>query len=699
LQRREPALRPDILNPLFAPVTSLKGIGPRIAKLVEKVAGPTVVHLLWHLPRDVIDRSFAPAIGEAPTGSIVTLTVTVDRHMPGQGRRPYRVRCSDATGFVTLIFFHAHADYLKRALPEGQRRIVSGIVEEWQGEKQMTHPDYILTQAEAEQMPKIEPVYGLTAGLTLKTLGKAVREALDRTPALDEWQDPAFLKKRGWAPWRDALKAAHYPNSRKDLDPTHPHRARLAYDELLANQLALGLVRARMRKLPGRSIKGDGRLQNKVAAALPFRLTGSQHQALSEIDEDMASDGRMLRLLQGDVGSGKTVVALFAMLKAVECGGQAALMAPTEILARQHFATIEPLAKAAGLRVAILTGRDKGTARKEVLEGLADGTIPLVVGTHALFQKDVEFNDLMLAVIDEQHRFGVHQRLTLAAKGRGVDTLVMTATPIPRTLLLTTFGDMDSSRLTEKPAGRKPVDTRTLPVARIEEVIAAIRRALGSGAKVFWVCPLVEESEASDLADAEARFADLKGRFGDIVALVHGRMKGAEKDAAMERFSTGSARILVATTVIEVGVDVPDATIMVIEHAERFGLAQLHQLRGRIGRGDRPSSCLLLYAPPLTETAKARLQILRESDDGFRIAEEDLRLRGGGEILGTRQSGMPEFRLADLSVHGDLLAVARDDVKLILSRDPELTGPRGKALRVMLYLFERDSAVINLRSG
>ena len=437
-------MRPDILNPLFAPVTSLKGIGPRIAKLVEKVAGPTVVHLLWHLPRDVIDRSFAPAIGDAPTGSIVTLTVTVDRHMPGQGRRPYRVRCADATGFVTLIFFHAHADYLKRALPEGQQRIVSGIIEDWQGEKQMTHPDYILTQAEADAMPKIEPVYGLTAGLTLKTLGKSVREALDRAPVLAEWQDPAFLKKRGWAPWRDALKAAHYPNSRKDLEPTHPHRARLAYDELLANQLALGLVRARMRKLPGRSSRGDGRLQNKVAAALPFRLTGSQHQALGEIDEDMASDGRMLRLLQGDVGSGKTVVALFAMLKAVECGGQAALMAPTEILARQHFATIEPLAKAAGLRVAILTGRDKGTARKAVLEGLAEGTIPLVVGTHALFQKDVEFNDLMLAVIDEQHRFGVHQRLTLAAKGRGVDTLVMTATPIPRTLLLTTFGDMES---------------------------------------------------------------------------------------------------------------------------------------------------------------------------------------------------------------------------------------------------------------
>jgi ATP-dependent DNA helicase RecG len=407
----------------------------------------------------------------------------------------------------------------------------------------------------------------------------------------------------------------------------------------------------------------------------------------------------MLRLLQGDVGSGKTVVALLAMLNAVECGGQAALMAPTEILARQHFATIEPLIKAAGLKAAILTGRDKGATRKEVLAGLADGTIPIVVGTHALFQKEVAFGDLMLAVIDEQHRFGVHQRLTLASKGRGVDTLVMTATPIPRTLLLTSFGDMDSSRLTEKPAGRKPIATRTLPLSRIEEVIAAIERALTTGARIYWVCPLVEESEVSDLADAEARFADLKARFGDTVALVHGRMKGPEKDEAMTHFAEGTARILVATTVIEVGVDVPEATIMVIEHAERFGLAQLHQLRGRIGRGDKPSSCLLLYAPPLTETAKARLQILRESEDGFRIAEEDLRLRGGGEILGTRQSGLPEFRLADLASHGDLLAVARDDANLILARDPELESERGKALRVMLYLFERDSAVMNLRSG
>ncbi|MEM9682102.1 MAG: ATP-dependent DNA helicase RecG [Pseudomonadota bacterium] len=692
-------MRPDILNALFAPVTSLPGIGPRIAKLVEKVAGARVVDLLWHLPRGLIDRGFAPSIAEAPEGRIVSLRVTVDKHAPGHGRRPYRVRCSDESGYLTLIFFHPRADYLKRMLPEGQERIVSGTIEVYQDERQMTHPDYMLSPADADSMPKVEPVYGLTGGLTLRTLGKAIREALDRAPDLEEWQDAAFIEKRAWPSWGDALRAAHKPESLRDLEPGTPSRARLAYDELLANQLALTLVRARMKKLPGRAIVGDGHLQRKVAASLPFRLTGSQQQALSEIDADMADSGRMLRLLQGDVGSGKTIVALLAMLKAVECGGQAALMAPTELLAREHFATIEPLVTSIGLTAAILTGREKGSTRASILSGLAVGSISIVIGTHALFQKEVEFDDLMLAVIDEQHRFGVHQRLTLTAKGKGVDTLVMTATPIPRTLLLTTFGDMDSSRLTEKPAGRKPIATRTLPVSRIEEVIDGIARALQTGAKVYWVCPLVEESEVSDLADAEARCADLRHRFGDQVELVHGRMKGPEKDAAMARFAEGDARILVATTVIEVGVDVPDATIMVIEHAERFGLAQLHQLRGRIGRGERESSCLLLYAPPLTETAKARLQIMRETEDGFRIAEEDLRLRGGGEILGTRQSGLPEFRLADLSSHAELLAVARDDANLILSKDPELITDRGKALRVMLYLFDRDSAVANLRSG
>ncbi len=694
-----PPVRPEILFPLFSPVTALSGVGPRIAKLIENVAGPHVVDLLWHLPHGLIDRRFSPPVAEAPDGRLVTLTVRVDKHFPGHGRRPYRIRCGDDSGFITLVFFHARADYLKRLLPEGEKRVISGTVEHWNDELQMTHPDHVVTEAEADTLPRVEPVYGLTAGLTLKTVGKAVRGAIQRVPALPEWQDNAYLNAQGWTDWKTALLAVHAPESEADLEPTTKTRARLAYDELLANQLALGLVRLRMKRLPGRATIGDGRLRNKVTDALPFDLTNSQKTALDEVLADMASEGRMLRLLQGDVGSGKTMVALFAMLNAVEGGGQAALMAPTEILARQHFATLEPLLSVAGIHGAILTAREKGTARKTTLAGLEDGSIDIVVGTHALFQREVGFKNLILAVIDEQHRFGVHQRLDLSGKGHGVDTLVMTATPIPRTLLLTSFGDMESSQLTEKPAGRKPVDTRTIPLNRVEEVIGGLKRALDQDAKIYWVCPLVEESEVSDLADAEARHADLKRRFGDIVELVHGRMKGADKDKAMHRFAEGPARILVATTVIEVGVDVPDATVMVVEHAERFGLAQLHQLRGRIGRGLQRSSCLLLYLPPLTETARARLSILRESEDGFRIAEEDLKLRGGGEILGTRQSGVPVFRLADLAVHQELLAAARDDTKLILARDPELTSPRGAALRTLQYLFERDSAVINLRSG
>ncbi len=693
-------MRPPILNPLFRPSTALTGVGPRIAKLIERLTGPNVVDILWHLPREIIDRHIVPHISAAETGKIVTLTLTVGTHEPSRTKRqPYRVRCTDGTDDLTLVFFHAREDYLRRILPEGELRIVSGAVDRFRDETQITHPDYILAPEDAKNLPLVEPVYPLTEGLTLKTFGKAVRGALEDLPTLPEWQDSAYLGRQNWPNWSVALHTVHAPDGEGALSAETPVRARLAYDELLANQLALQIIRAKMKKRPGRSIKGDGRLTSQVMQSLPFELTGSQRMALAEIAADMAEPSTMLRLLQGDVGSGKTIVALFAMLEAVECGGQAALMAPTEILARQHMATIEPLVSAIGLKVAVLTGRGKAKARREILADLESGEIDIIIGTHALFQETVQLQDLMVAVIDEQHRFGVHQRLNLAAKGKGVDVLVMTATPIPRTLLLTAYGDLETSQLREKPAGRKPIDTRTVPLERLSEVVDALDRHLSNGAKAYWVCPLVEESENIDLAAAEERYAHLKARFGDQIAVVHGRMKAAEKDEAMKRFTDGDARVLVATTVIEVGVDVPDATVMIIEHAERFGLAQLHQLRGRVGRGSNHSSCLLLFAAPLGETARARLKIMRETEDGFRIAEEDLRLRGGGEILGTRQSGLPAFRLADLAVHGELLAAARDDAKLILNRDPDLQSERGASLRVLLYLFERDAAVLNLRSG
>jgi ATP-dependent DNA helicase RecG len=693
-------MRPTCLNQLFSAVTTLPGVGPRLAPLYERLAGPKVVDLLWHLPTGVVDRRFAPTVAGAPHGKVATLTLRVEAHFPPPGpKRPYRVRMSDGTGFLHLVFFHGREDWLRKQLPEGEIRVVSGVVEHFNGEIQISHPDHIVPLDEKEQVMAVEPVYGLTAGLAARAVAKTVAAAIARAPELPEWQEPHWLARQSWPGWRDALAAMHHPADERAALGDGPARRRLAYDELLANQLALAMVRAQMRRLKGREIRGDGSLRARVLAALPYTLTAAQARSLAEIDADMAQPIRMLRLLQGDVGAGKTVVALLAMLSAVESGAQAAMMAPTEILARQHFASISPLAEAAGIRLALLTGRDKGKARQTVLDGLASGDIHILLGTHALFQEDVAFRDLALAVIDEQHRFGVHQRLELAAKGVAVDMLVMTATPIPRTLLLTAYGDMDASRLDEKPPGRKPIDTRVVPLARLDEMVAGVGRAIAGGARAYWVCPLVEESETSDLAAAEERHRHLTAVFGDRVGLVHGKMKPAAKDKVMEDFAAGNLDVLVATTVIEVGVDVPEANIMVIEHAERFGLAQLHQLRGRVGRGTRESRCLLLYGHPLGEVAKARLEIMRATEDGFAIAEEDLRLRGGGEMLGTRQSGLPEFRLADLAIHGELLAAARDDSRLILDKDPELSSERGQALRVLLYLFERDAAVRTLRSG
>jgi len=693
-------LRPAILNPLFAPVTALKGVGPRLGKLFETLCGPSVVDLLWHLPVDIIDRSYRPSVADALPGRIATLTVSVEAHqVPHNPRMPYRVRCRDDSGALFLVFFHVKDDYLERILPVGATRVVSGRVEHFNNQVQITHPDHILDPEAPGEMKLIEPVYHLTAGLSLRVAQKAVDAALARAPELPEWCDAEYRRRKAWPSWHEAILAAHAPASASDLLPGTAPRARLAYDELLANQLAIALMKAHAARLPGRAVKVAGKLRDELIQSLPFKLTGAQLRALSEIGGDMAASHRMLRLLQGDVGSGKTVVALIAMLDAVEAGGQAALMAPTEILARQHFATLTSLAKDLDVKIALLTGREKGRVRDEILSNLESGETGIAIGTHALFQEGVAFQDLRLAVIDEQHRFGVEQRIALSEKGRGVDILVMTATPIPRTLEMTAYGDLDSSRLDEKPAGRPKIVTRIVPAERYGEVVDGIKRALAKGDKIYWICPLIEESEDSDLAAAEERFAELKKLFGARVGLVHGRMKGPERDNAMAEFAGGSVDLLVATTVIEVGVDVREATIMVVEHAERFGLAQLHQLRGRIGRGDRPSSCLLLYTPPLGATAKARLSILRESDDGFRIAEEDLRLRGAGELLGTRQSGLEEFRLADPAFHLDLLAAARDDSRLVLARDPELETARGFALRTLLYLFARDAAVRYLRSG
>jgi ATP-dependent DNA helicase RecG len=699
-------MRPNLLNALFAALTSLTGVGPRLEQLYRRLFDrdetPRIVDLLFHLPSGAIDRRARPKLRDVVPDTVVTVAVTVDRHRPPPPRRPrapYQIYTSDETGDLILVFFNAHKDYLARLLPVGERRYVSGTIALYDHMLQMVHPDRVVTEAELAKLGLVEPVYPLTEGLSLNQVRKAVDAALDRLPDLPEWQDAGWVARERLPSFSDALRTLHRPAEPADVAPESLAWSRLAYDEFLAGQLALALVRAHVRRPAGRATPGTGQLRKKLIEALPYSLTPSQTRAVADIVADLAKPERMLRLLQGDVGSGKTVVALLAAATVIEGGRQAALMAPTEILARQHFNTITPLAAAAGINVAILTGRERGRERTDILEKLAFGDIHLLVGTHALFQEEVEFRDLALAVVDEQHRFGVHQRLGLARKGEAVDVLVMTATPIPRTLVLTYFGDMDASELREKPSGRKPIDTRTVPLSRLEEVVDAVGRALAEGRRVYWVCPLVEITENTDLAAAEERFAALKEHFGAMVDLVHGRMKGADKDRAMERFAAGETRLLVATTVIEVGVDVPEATVMVIEHAERFGLAQLHQLRGRIGRGAGRSTCLLLYKSPLGETAKARLNIMRETEDGFRIAEEDLRLRGEGDVLGTRQSGMPGFRVARIEAHGKLIGAARDDAALVLAKDPTLASPRGQALRHLLYLFERDEAIRLIRAG
>jgi ATP-dependent DNA helicase RecG len=696
-----PSGRPETLYPFFAEVSSLPGVGPRTAKLFEKLGCRTLFELLAHRPTKLIDRNYRPLIADAETGRTATIRVLIDQHLPPPAPRyPYKVRVRDASGFLALVFFHAEPAYLQRLLPVGETRLVSGEVEEFHGERQMAHPDLIVTDEEFAKLPSVEPVYGTTAGLSSRHIAKAITAAQERMPDLAEWQDAAWLRHQGSPTFGAALNDLHHPAHAHDLDPNAPALSRLAYDELLASQLALSLVRARDHGPRGRALQSTGRLSAKILTALPYSLTAAQIRVLAEITADLASPTRMVRLLQGDVGAGKTIVALLAMTAAVEAGAQAALMAPTEILVRQHAQRIAGAAEAAGLRLGVLTARDKGTVRAATLGRLAAGEIDILLGTHALLEDEIAFRDLGLVVVDEQHRFGVHQRVALSAKGhQPTDLLVMTATPIPRTLTLALYGDMEVSRLDEKPPGRRPVKTVLVPALRIEEVIAHLKAAIKTGARAYWVCPLVEESELVDLAAAEERAADLKTQLPGQVGLVHGRMKAADKSAAMAAFAAGDFSVLVATTVIEVGVDVPEATIMIVEHAERFGLAQLHQLRGRVGRGHADSTCLLLYRPPLGETAEARLKILRATEDGFRIAEEDLRLRGAGDLLGVRQSGLPDFRFAQLEAHGELLAAARDDAKLVLNQDPALSTARGRGLRTLLYLFGRDEAVRLLHAG
>jgi ATP-dependent DNA helicase RecG len=685
-------MRPELLNCLFAETSGLKGVGPGLARPLERLGLTRLRDLAYHLPERFVQRRAVPDLDHANVGEQIVVALTPQDHRGSPGRGPFRVMAADDAGNVcALTYFGRNSGWAKKQLPLGERRWIAGRLDQYGQQLQMVHPDHVSDASTGALGTIVEPVYPLSEGLTQGRTAALVAQALAVLPDLPEWIEPALLARMGWPGWGEALREAHRGEHATARD-------RLAYDELLANSLALMLVRNAGRARTGTPLNGDGHLRARLS--LPFALTGAQHRSIAEIEGDVAQGAPMLRLLQGDVGSGKTVVALHAMLIAVEAGRQAALLAPTEILARQHFDTLQRMLAGTGVEIALLTGRDKGRPRESVLMGLLDGSIQILVGTHAIFQDTVQYRDLALAVIDEQHRFGVGQRLLLTRKGqRPPHCLAMTATPIPRTLTLAQYGEMDVSRLDELPPGRQAIDTRVVAAERFDDVVGALGRHLETGQQAYWVCPMVRESETDDLAAAEQRFAELSLRFGDAVVLVHGQLRPEAKDAAMERFAAGKAGLLVATTVIEVGVDVPNATLMVIEQAERFGLAQLHQLRGRVGRGAEKSTCLLLRGGMLSEVARERLALMRETQDGFRLAEEDLRLRGGGELLGTRQSGDTPFRVASLEQIQRLLPIAHDDARLLIDRDGGLTGQRGEAARILLYLFERDWGVQLLRGG
>lgn len=687
-------MRPEILFPIFANITSIPGVGPKTREHYARLTGgDRVLDLLYHRPIGIIDRRKMPPLFQMQHGDVITAIVKVDLHIPPKNKgnnSPYKVICSNETGGITLIFFNAFPDYIRSSLPIGQTRVISGRAETFGGSLQMAHPDYILPESRINEVLRIEPVYPLTGGLSQRAITKTIQESINRIPELPEWIDKETLQNNNWIGWKDSITTLHNPKDAETLSLQGNILKRLAYDEILAHQLALKLNRKIMHKKKGRIIKGDGSLRNALLSALPFALTDGQKEVIAEINADQESETRMARMLQGDVGSGKTVVALMAALNTVEAGAQVAIMAPTEILAIQHYKWIKGiLTSSAQTTTALLTGSTKPKERTEILYKLKSGEINIVIGTHALFQDKVIFQDLGLVVIDEQHRFGVKQRTTLAEKGENSDILIMTATPIPRSLTMAIYGDMECSRLSEKPVGRKPIDTRVIPGSKIDNVAEGLKRVIAKGEKIYWICPLIEESEKSELAAVEERYNSFKQIFGDKVAVIHGRMRATMREEIMLNFRDGNVDILIATTVIEVGVDVPGATTIIIEHAERFGLSQLHQLRGRVGRNDKQSTCILLYHS-LGEVASQRLSIMRESNDGFRLAEEDLKIRGGGDLLGEKQSGLPSFKFANLYEHRDLFAQAGKDAILQLETDPYFKSDHGKALRLLFHIYEYD---------
>lgn len=676
----------------FSDIRILSGIGNKTAESYSKLCGGSrLIDILLHLPHSIIDRQNMPSISDMQDGQIVTCIVQIVGHDLSSRnmtrKNPTKIKCKNQSGNLDLVFFSNYPEYLKKTLPLNSTRVISGKVEIFGDNIQIPHPHFVTTLDDFAEFPKIEPVYNLISGISNKQFCKTVKSVFNIANELPEWIDKNYFPIESLPTFKDALLKAHNPNSEYDLESNNLIIKRLAYDELLASQLALKLVRFHVNKPKGNTSKGNGKLTSALKKALPFSLTNGQEDIIKQISNDQESTKRMIRLLQGDVGSGKTVVALFAMLKVVEENKQAVLMAPTEILSRQHFKWIQEITAQMPIKVTLLIGGMTLKQKRLALEDFANGKTNIAIGTHALFQEKVAFNNLALAVIDEQHRFGVNQRNDLLNKGQNVDALLMSATPIPRTLMLANYGDMDCSSLTEKPKGRKEITTKAISVNKIDNVIDAMKRVINSENKIYWICPLVEESQELDLKAVIDRHEELSKIFGNNkVGLAHGQMKAVDRDKAMLDFRDSEVNLLVATTVIEVGVDVKDATIIIIEHAERFGLSQLHQLRGRVGRNNKQSSCILLYKN-LGKTSKKRLEIMRSSNNGFYLAEQDFKLRGGGEILGTRQSGLPNLKIANFYQHQQLLRLASNDAKDIIEKDSLLKSKRGENLKTLLKLF------------
>ena len=672
------------------PVTRLKGVGPKNAERLEKIGIRTVQDVLFHLPLRYQDRTRLSLIGSLRPGDQAVVEGEVELADIRFGRRrSLLVRISDGTGVLMLRFFHFSSTQ-QAAIKRGTRLRCYGEVRNGPTGYEMVHPEYkgVGEADDAGLEERLTPIYPTTEGmhqLSWRSISTTALELyLAHPDGLPEWLPKRLLSRFRFPLLAEAIHYLHRPPPEASLSDLltgrHPAQRRLAFEELLAHQLGLRLLRRQHRLIQAPELKGKGQLRKRLAASLPFRLTGAQQRVVAEIEHDLQQVHPMMRLVQGDVGSGKTVVAALAALQSLEADHQVALMAPTELLAEQHFNSLGDWLRPLGVEVGWIAGRHKGKARAQILEALAEGTIQVVIGTHALFQGDVVFHSLGLVIIDEQHRFGVHQRLALrekgAASGRIPHQLIMTATPIPRTLAMTAYADLDLSVIDELPPGRTPVSTVAIPDTRRDDVIARVHAACGEGRQAYWVCTLVEESEALQCQAAEDTARLLTESLADLrVGLVHGRLKGSDKERVMAAFKAGELDLLVATTVIEVGVDVPNASLMIIENPERLGLAQLHQLRGRVGRGAVESHCVLMFKPPLSANASERLKVMRETNDGFVIAQKDLELRGPGEVLGTRQTGEMRFRIADVMRDQSLLPEVQQAAELILDQYPDRVRP------------------------